>query len=160
MSDTTRLDRQSDQDILQQIVSLEDDLRELRTRQSIPRILTTKTYITALPGTWDINGVTIAASGFQNYSIIWTSDGTQPYPFAYLSIAAYNGGTQLADYGYRTSTDGGYSTGQQPIRNDINRPGAQIYEWGLTVYGPASTSGTYYVKVQIIASTKGTLQVF
>lgn len=158
---SSRLDRQ-DQNVAGALIeSISNDIRELKTRQSIPRALTSKTYVTANPGTWDLTGVSVPAGGSDSYLARWTSDGNQPSPFPQYYVQVTQSGTTLTNYGYRTSALGGYVLGPPTSTvGNFNKFGQLQFARQITLYAPTSSTGIFNIKVSVLGTTKGVLEVF
>lgn len=142
------------------IEGLEHDVRELRSRQSIPRNLSTKAVETSLPGTRDVSGVTVPANSTMSWTIDWVSDGTQDAPVANAAAYVYNGTSLYSPYGVLNSSGAGYTLSQDyKITESLNSIGAQHFAWNLTVYGGSSGISNLSFKASILGSTPGTLTI-
>jgi hypothetical protein len=157
----SRPDRQVDQSLQVLLESMENDIRELRTRQSIPRNLTTKTYITQIPGTWDITSYAVPANGTASKIWTWISDGKTPAPLVQFYALVTNNASTLNNYGYSNpSTTGGYSlTNPTFTVGDINNLGQNTFARQINFYSATLTAGSFNVKMIVVATGKGSLSI-
>ncbi|WIE74478.1 hypothetical protein [Curtobacterium sp. MCSS17_007] len=138
---------------------LDADVRELRSRQSIPRTLTTKAVQTALPGTRDVANFTVPANTSARWSIVWKADGTQAAPIVWASADVYDGTTKLGRYGVLDSLGRGYLLYYTRILTERwSSIGAQEYDYTIDVYAGSAPVNLSF-KFFVIASCKGTLEI-
>ncbi len=136
-----------------EVKQLQVDLQELKSRQSIPRSLIGRAYITTTSNTWDINGVSVAANSIRSFLLIFSADHTQTWPYGVQYSQVYNGGTdaghRLSDYQQLDATGTLYNWLTYSVGNSQNTVGWQI------VVSAGPTGATVYIKGRTMTTCKG-----
>lgn len=152
----SRLDNTHDNATITEIKSLQADINELKSRQSVGHGLVTHGYVGQSTAAFDISAYSIPANTTHGFWITFTGDGSQATPYGVQFSAVYNNGTdsahRLSDYLIGDSTGTYYNWG---IGSAGGTPSAPTLTWFINV-NAGSSGASVYIKVRIQVSCRGT----
>lgn len=152
---SNRLDQQTDQALMAEIMRLRTDVDQLKSRQSINRSLITKSIVSQSSNPVDLSAINVPANTTRYFYIRFATDTDFTYPYGVQFSQVYNGGTdsahRLSDYGIVDSTGAGYFWFLQS---------ASSYSlfWVIGV-NAGSTDASVYLKVRTVTTNKGSLDI-
>jgi hypothetical protein len=151
-----RLDQLPAKRLMTEIDRLEQDLGDLKTRQSIPRSLVTRAYPFQTTNAFDVSDFAIAANTAHYFYIEYDGDGTQASPYAQNYCQVYNNGTdaahRLSDYQLNDSTGTSYSYYLQ-----YPSPLKPVDSITIVLSVLAGASGaSIYIKLRLMGTSKAT----
>lgn len=149
----TRLDNSTDNTFSTELASLWTDVNELKSRQNINRSLVRRSFITTSNSAFDVNGFTIAAGQTHFFEIVFTGDGSQPYPYGVQYSQVYNNGTdsahRMSDYQLLDFSNSFYNWSA-----DASVTGPHQIGWFIAVNaGPLGA--VVYIKVRTMTTCAG-----
>lgn len=151
----SRLDNSQDNATITEIKSLQADIAELKSRQSIGHGSVTHAYTGSSPYAFDVSAYSIAANATHGFWITFTGDGSQAMPYGIQYSAVYNNGTdsahRLSDYLIADSTGTYYNWG---FGSAGGTPSAPTLTWFVNV-NAGSSGASAYIKFRISTSCKG-----
>jgi hypothetical protein len=152
---SSRLDNTQDNGTITEIKSLQADIAELKSRQSVGHGSVTHGYIGQSPNAFDVSAYAIPANTTHSFWITFTGDGSQPAPYGVQFSAVYNNGTdaahRLSDYVMYDSTNTYYNWG---LSSAGGTPSAPTLTWFVNVNAGAS-GASVYIKFRISTTGKG-----
>ncbi|MDQ0825429.1 hypothetical protein QFZ60_001602 [Arthrobacter sp. B2I5] len=150
-----RLDHQLQNSVGSEIESLEQDLGELKSRQSIGRELVKRSYLVQTASTFDLSAYSIPANTTKFFSLQLTGDNTQAWPYGIQYSQIYNNGTdaahRLSDYNINDSTGVSYFWFPNTGIRSVN-----TMAWTIGVVTQA-TPASIYMKFRAQLSCKATV---
>lgn len=165
----TRLDLDPTNQLAAMLKQVEDDLREIKTKQRHSGVSGLQGYFATSNNTWDISSSASNGGGdpgYRDFEIIFTASGKQPFPVENVQLDIRFGGTGVANKPHELANgfwgyDDGVNNASMFDRNpqfDVTYSGSETqYRWtfGFNVSGTL----TYFIKVYAAGTSDGTMLV-
>lgn len=148
---------------------IEDDLRDIKTRQRHSGTSGLLGYFVSTENTWDITGTasdTGGDTGYREFIIVFTASGKQPFPVENVQLDIRFGGTGDANkpieqsngiWGYFDGVNfaGLFNRNPSFDMGYANNETQYLWRFGFNVSGTLP----YYIKVYASGSSDGTIEV-